>query len=90
MPNMILDKKKDEIIPASKYWKYYYNNHGKHNENYKVIINSSDEVTNAFKYKLNELKSKKFVKNQQLEWKKNFGKNLYYRFIKSKVDPIFY
>lgn len=90
MPNMILDKKKDQIIPASKYWNHYYSHHHKIHENYKVIKSSSDEITNAFKYKLNEIESKKFTNDQQFEWKKSFGKNSYYRFIKSKVDPLFY
>ena len=73
MPNMILDKK-DQIIPASKYWNYYYSHNHKIHEIYKVIKSSSDEITNAFKYKLNEIESEKFTNDQQFEWKKLWKK----------------
>lgn len=90
MPVIILEKKKDQIIPASKYWNHFYNYQNNFNKSYQVIKNSSDEIISAFKYKLREIETKNFTNDKQYEWKKSFGKNSYYRFIKSKVDPVFY
>jgi len=91
MPILIIDKETNNFVPASKYWEYYFNHSNLITERYTVLKNSPDDILNACKYKFLEVKNNNYSSNESQDvWKGKFPSYSYYRYIESKVDPIFY